>query len=64
MNNLRFVSFNCCGAGNKLPIITDLCVKADIVFLQETWLMRSVPNLLDNVSSDFYSLSISSIDPG
>ena len=64
MNSLRFVSFNCCGAGNKLPIIADLCVNADIVFLQETWLMPSDLNLLDNVSSDFYSHSISSVDPG
>ena len=63
MTNLRFVSFNCCGANNKLPIIADICNNADIIFLQETWLMPSELNVLDSVSPDFYSYSLSSVDP-
>ena len=64
MDRLRFLSFNCNGALNKLPIIADLCDKADVIFLQETWTMPHNLGVFDNVHSDFFSFSTSAVDDG
>ena len=64
MNKVRFISFNCNGAMNKLPVIRDLCDRADIVFLQETWCMPHDIGVFDSVNRDFCSFSTSAIDNG
>ena len=61
-NNLRFLSFNCNGALSKLPIISELCNKTDVLFLQETWIMPHDLGIFDTVNPDFFSYSISSVD--
>ena len=55
MDKVRFISFNCNGAMNKLPVVGDLCDRADVVFLQETWCMPYDFGVFDNVNCDFYS---------
>ena len=62
MDRLRFLSFNCNGALNKLPIIADLCDKADVIFLQETWTMPHILGVFDNIHSAFFSFSTSAVD--
>ena len=62
MNNMRLISFNCFGAMNKLPVIRDLCDRADIIFLQETWCMPHELGAFDTVNADFYSFSVSAVN--
>ena len=62
--SFSFVSFNCAGVKNKIQYIHSFCEQADIIFLQETWLMPHEINLLDNIHSDFNNYSISSVDDG
>ena len=62
LDNLKIVSFNCNGVSSKLPVIANLCESADLVLLQETWLLPVDQNLLDSVSSEFCSFSSSSVD--
>ena len=57
MDRLRFLSFNCNGALNKLPIIADLCDKADVIFLQETWTMPHNLGVFDKGHSDLLYFS-------
>ena len=64
MNNLRITSFNCNGALNKLPIISELCLISDVIFLQETWLMPHDLNVFDGLGEHFVSFSISAVDSG
>ena len=59
---LRILSLNCNGVPNKLPVIWDLCQNADILLLQETWLLPADVGLLDSVHSDFSSFSLSAVD--
>ena len=56
------MSFHCNGVLNKIPIIAELCDKADVVFLQEMWTMPLNLCVLDKVHSDFFSFSTSAVD--
>ena len=60
--HIRVTSFNCSGAKNKLPIISDLCNKADLIFLQETWLLPIDLEVLENINDEFTSFSLSAVD--
>ena len=64
MHKLRFTSFNCNGALNKLPVISDLCAFSDVIFLQETWLLSHDVSIFDNLNEHFLSFSISAVDSG
>ena len=64
MDRLRFLSFNCNGALNELPILADLCDKADVIFLQETLTIPCNLGVFDNIHSDFFSFSTSTVDDG
>ena len=64
MNNLRIASFNCNGSLNKLPILSDLCLISDVIFLQGTWLMPHDLNVFYGLSEQFVSFSISAVDSG
>ena len=59
--NIRITSLNCAGVKNKLPIINDLCEKADIIFLQETWILPTELDLLNSVNKEFTS-SLSAVN--
>ena len=66
-NNLRMISYNCAlcaGVKNKIPVIAKFCKNADIIFLQETWLLPTDLDILNNVDKDFHSFSLSSVDTG
>ena len=63
-DELRLVSFNCNGVKNKLPIIAELCQNADIVLLQETWLLPVDLPLMNSVHKDYNAFPISSVDLG
>ena len=64
MEEIRIKSFNCHGVLNKLPVIRDICNDADIVFLQETWLLVHDLNVFDSLGDQFSSFSTSSVDDG
>ena len=61
-STFRLASFNCAGVKPKLPYISSLCDQADIVFLQETWLMPHELSVLNSVHQDFNKHSISAVD--
>ena len=61
-SSFRLISLNCEGVKNKLPNIRSLCDDADLIFLQETWLMPHETNMLNNIHEDFSSISISAVD--
>ena len=61
-SNLKFMSFNCFGVKNKLPIIRDLCNQTDILFLQETWLLPHDLGILNSVHPSFVSYSTSAVN--
>ena len=60
--SFRLVSFNCAGVKSKMPYIHTLCEQADLVLLQETWLMPHELHVLDNAHHDFNNYSISSVN--
>ena len=64
MDRLRLLSFNCNGALHELPIITDLCDKADVVFLQESLTMLHNLGVFDNFHSNLFSISTYAVDDG
>ena len=64
MHKLRFTSFNCNGALNKLPVISDLCEFSDVIFLQETWLPSHDLSIFDSLNEHVLSFSIPAVDSG
>ena len=62
VESLRIVSFNCSGVKRNLGFIQMLCMRSDIVLLQETWLMPHELGLFDSIDGDFCSFSQSSVD--
>ena len=59
---LNIVSFNCNGVLGKLPAINELCLRADIVMLQETWHMPSQAVLFERINPGFAAYSVSAVD--
>ena len=53
----RLLSFKCIGALNKIPNVAYFCDKADVVFVQETWIMPHNSGIFDNVHSNFLFFS-------
>ena len=47
---------------NKFAVIAELCSTCDILLLQETWLLPFDLGVLDSLSNDFCSHSISAVD--
>jgi len=60
--DLRTVSINCHGLKTSTGDIYDLCSKYDILFLQETWLLKSELHMLSTLHPDFQSMGISAIN--
>lgn len=60
----KFITFNCKSAKRSSECIVDLCKSADIIALQETWLMPHELPTLGNLDKDFCATSKSAMDPG
>ena len=55
IDSFKVASFNCNEVPSKLSVNACLCESADLLLLQETWLLPVDQNLLDSVSSEFCS---------
>lgn len=58
----NFVTFNCKNVKRSFECIRNLCKDADIVALQETWLMSDEIPMLGDIDSDFGYYGKSSMD--
>ena len=61
IHNIVVSTFNCHNVKTSIGELEELCSKCDILFLQETWLLKHELSLLNNISNDFYSKGISSV---
>ncbi|XP_045455984.1 uncharacterized protein LOC123665768 [Melitaea cinxia] len=57
-----FVSFNCKEFKRSVEFVRDLCVYADVIALQETWLLGHDLPLLGSVSDNFEYTSKTAVD--
>lgn len=58
----NFISFNCKNVKRSVDGIKELCDFADIIALQETWLMPHDLPFLDTIHVDFGSTGTSAVD--
>ncbi|CAH2211487.1 jg18287 [Pararge aegeria aegeria] len=56
------ISFNCKSIKRSLQCVRDLCEKAEIIALQETWLLPHDLNIVQGIHSNFECAAISSVD--
>ena len=59
---IRAVSFNCKNFKSSVEEIRELCMDHDVIFLQETWLMKSELPMLSQVDPGFLAQGLSSMD--
>ena len=59
---LKLATYNCQGAKHKIPRISEICNKCDILMLQETWIMPHETKIFGNTHAEFESFSLSSVD--
>ena len=59
---IKLTSFNCQGVKSSVGCIKRLCVSADIIALQETWLLPHDLQFLSNICDDFASTGTSAVD--
>ena len=64
MAPLRCCTFNCRGWNNGLLSLQCLINSFDLCFIQEHWLHRDHLHKINNVSSEFLSVSVSGMDSG
>ena len=62
MAQLRTCPFNCRGWNNGLTTLSHFIDSVDLCFLQEHWLLRDQLHLINNISSDFLSVSVCGMD--
>ncbi|KOB66381.1 reverse transcriptase, partial [Operophtera brumata] len=60
--NSTFVSFNCKSVKRNIDFVRTLCQSADIVALQETWLLPHDISLLGTIDQDFAYTGKSAVD--
>lgn len=58
----KFVSFNCQGLKRSMECIRYLCKSADVIALQETWLLPHDIPILGDVHDDFAYTGVSAVD--
>ena len=66
-SKLNIISYNCTGLGqSNCALIEDLLrdTRADILLLQETWLLKQNLHKLSNIHSDYIGRGISSVKDG
>ena len=61
-NCISVCSFNCRSAKSSINEIYDLCCNADMVFLQEHWLLPNEISLLSDIHPDFVAIGHSAVD--
>ena len=61
-NCLKIVTFNCHGFKSAMHDIRNMCMKYDIIFLQETWLSKNDNALLKDVDDNFDAFGISAMN--
>ena len=61
-NSLRIMSYNCYGLKSSLVNLYELCEQFDIIFLQETLLLKHELPVLSNIHPEFEGIGISAID--
>ncbi len=60
--DIRIASFNCHGFKSSQYEVAELCEKADILFLQETWLSSFELHMVNEVRADFTGKAWSAMD--
>lgn len=61
-NSGTFLSFNCKGLSRSMDCIRNLCQSADIIALQETWLLQHDIPLLGTIDADFAYAGNTAVD--
>ena len=63
MDNIKLCSYNCKGFSiSKIKHIEELLSKSDILFLQETWLLKSQIGTINQYFSEFNTCGISGMN--
>ena len=62
MDSLRCCSYNCRGWNSGFLTLSKLIDTLDICFIQEHWLLNDQLSLIDELSFEFISASISGVD--
>lgn len=60
--DLVVTSYNCKNLKSSINELKEICMKTDILLLQETWLLDSEAHLLNCLHKDFYAKGISAMD--
>lgn len=60
--NTTFISYNCKSIKRSVQSVRDLCGTADIILLQETWLLPHDLDFVCKINSDFGCVAKSSVD--
>ena len=59
---MNIVSYNCRGLASSLKDVKELCEKYQIVFLQETWLVKQNLHTLNHISDNHLASGTFKID--
>ena len=59
---LTVITYNCHGLLSGLQDVTELCNQCDLIFLQETWLLKHELFLLNNLHVLFEAFGCSAVD--
>ncbi|XP_049866364.1 uncharacterized protein LOC126372623 [Pectinophora gossypiella] len=62
INTIKMITFNCQNIKTSMQHVRDLCGVADVVAVQETWLMPHDLGLVDTIDINFGSVSRSAMD--
>lgn len=62
ISDTKIVTYNCKSIKRSVECIRDLCRTADIIALQETWLLPHDLNFVHSIDKDFACAAISSVD--
>lgn len=63
-DSLNVATFNCRSIKNSAQAVKDLCQIADIVVLQEHWLLPNNLNFLSSLDKEFLTYGSSAVDLG
>ena len=60
-NKLTLCSFNCRSVKSSVNEIIDLCLKCDVICLQEHWLLPNELDFLSSINNDFLATGYSAV---
>lgn len=63
-DNIKCISFNCKSVTRSVECVRSLCQTADIIALQETWLLPHDVPFLGSIDSEFEYTGKSAVDTG